>query len=38
MMLIILYELFSIYAESVQMIFVTKNKYVFVPNFCMWCF
>jgi hypothetical protein len=22
-------------AESVQMIFVAKNNYVFVPNFCM---
>jgi hypothetical protein len=27
--------MFSIYAESIQMIFVDKNNYVFVPNFCM---
>jgi hypothetical protein len=38
MLYIVLYKLFSIYAESVQMIFVAKNNYVFVPNFCMLSF
>jgi hypothetical protein len=35
MLSIFLYELFSIYAEPVQVIFVAKNNYIFVPNFCM---
>jgi hypothetical protein len=30
-----LYELFYIYAESVKMLFVAKNNYIFVPNFSM---
>jgi hypothetical protein len=31
-------KLFSISAESVQMIFVDKNNYIFVPNFRMLSF
>jgi hypothetical protein len=35
MLQIFLYKLFSFIAESIQMIFIDKNKYIFVANFCM---